>query len=414
MSGVEITKGQLGANTIASSDKTAGFVVSVVSKPSGMTLGNVYKFYNIKDVEEMGITKDFDHSIVHHQISEFYRMAGEGSVLFLMLVSGDVSMVDMLDVDQPYAKKLINEADGEIRKLALGLTLTIEDTPSVTSGLNDDVFAAIPKAQAFADWCYENHRPLNIFLEGRDYADNAATVADLTKIPDTKAPKVSVVIGQDYKLASDTELPSYYGNYAAVGNVLGCSVKGKINQNLGENESMNITDAGKDAFLIGGLSSHTPIKDVESDWEILDAKGYIFPIREVGLAGLRWNNDHTCVEQILDAEGNINEHTVAYGATIDKASRLLRTALLPKVKTVQPVDPKTGKLPVGVVKYFEGLGNTVFEKMKAEGEISEGKTTIDPNSNLLTGDKALIASFELVPYGTINKIKGSINLKNNL
>jgi len=52
--------------------------------------------------------------------------------------------------------------------------------------------------------------------------------------------------------------------------------------------------------------------------------------------------------------------------------------------------------------------------MKADGEISEGKTTIDPNSNLLTGDKALIASFELVPYGTINKIKGSINLKNNL
>jgi len=413
MSGVEITKGQLGANTIASSDKTAGFVVSVGSAPSGMTLGNVYKFYNIKDVEEMGITKDFEHSIVHHQISEFYRMAGEGSVLFLMLVPRTVSMVNMLDVDEPYAKKLINEADGEIRKLALGLTLATEDSPAATAGINDDVFASIPKAQAFADWCYENHRPLNIFLEGRDYSDNAATVADLTKIPDTKAPKVSVVIGQDYNLASGINHP-HHGHYAAVGNVLGCSVKGKINQNLGENESMNITDAGKDAFMIGGLSSMKPITEVESDWEILDAKGYIFPIREVGLAGLRWNNDHTCVEQILDAEGNINEHTVAYGATIDKASRLLRTALLPKVKTVQPVDPKTGKLPVGVVKYFEGLGNTVFEKMKADGEISEGKTTIDPNSNLLTGDKALIASFELVPYGTINKIKGSINLKNNL
>jgi len=286
------------------------------------------------------------------------------------------------------------------------------DVSRNVDGINSDVRASIAKAQTFAEWCYSNFRPLNIFLEGRAYSGTATVVLDLKKIPDTPAPKVSVVIGQDYQYATTQDTVGQ--KYASVGNILGCSVKGRVNQNLGENETMNITDAGKDAFMIGGLSSHTPIKDVESDWSILEDKGYLFPIREIGLSGLRWNNDYTCVEQIVDANGNINEHTVAYGATIDKATRLLRTALLPKVKTVQPVDPETGLLPIGVVKYFEGIGNTVFENMLAANEISEGKTTVDANSNLLTGEKALGVIFELVPYGTINKIKGVINLKNSL
>jgi hypothetical protein len=414
MSGVEITKGQVGANSIAGSDKTSGLIATAVAIVGKLDYGIGYAVRNMNEVIALGINADYDSANkvrLFHHTSEFFRMAGEGIALHIMIVEQSKTMVEILETEA-YAKKLINEADGEIRKLALSLNPEGLYSDVAVDGLNPDVRAAISKAQTFAEWCYNNFRPLNIFLEGRAYSGTAATALDLKNITDTPAPKVSVVIGQDYAFAKTQDALGQ--KYASVGNVLGCSVKGRVNQNLGENETMNITDAGKDAFMIGGLSSHTPIKDVESDWAILEGKGYLFPIREIGLSGLRWNNDYTCVEQIVDAEGNINEHTIAYGATIDKAARLLRTALLPKVKTVQPVDPKTGKLPVGVVKYFEGLGDTVFENMEAAGEISKGKTTVDPDSNLVTGDKALIISFELVPYGTIGKIKGSINLKNSL
>ena len=414
MTGVEITKGLIGGNTIAGSDKTSGLLATAVAVDTKLEYGKAYELRNMNDAKALGIDAVYDSTNkvrLFNHISEFYRMAGEGVALHIMIVEQTKTMVEMLETEA-YAKKLINEANGEIRKLALSINPASGYTETNVDGINSDVRAAIAKAQTFAEWCYNNFRPLNIFLEGRAYSGTAASALNLKNITDTPAPKVSVVIGQDYAYAVTQDTIGQ--KYAAVGNALGCSVKGKVNQNLGENETMNITDVGKDAFVVGGLSSHTPIKDVESDWATLDTKGYLFPIREVGLVGLRWNNDHTCVEQIIDTDGSINEHTVAYGATIDKAARLLRTALLPKVKTVQPVDPKTGTLPVGVVKYFEGLGNTAFETMEALGEISEGKTTVDPTSNLLSGEKALILSFELVPYGTIGKIKGSINLKNSL
>lgn len=412
--GVEITKGQVGANTIAGSDKTSGLITTAIAVVGKLDYGTHYVIRNLNEAAALGIDVAYDAANkvrLFHHVSEFFRIAGEGVALHLMIVEQSKTMVQLLE-DDNFAKKLINEADGTIRKLAVSLSPASDYTETNVDGINSDVRAAIAKAQTFAEWCYGNFRPLNIFLEGRAYSGTAASALDLKKIPDTPAPKVSVVIGQDYNYAATQDAVGQ--KYAAIGNILGCSVKGRVNQNLGENETMNITDAGKDAFILGGLSSHTPIKDVESDWSILEGKGYLFPIREIGLSGLRWNNDYTCVEQIVDADGNINEHTVAYGATIDKAARLIRTALLPKVKTVQPVDPNTGLLPIGVVKYFEGLGNTVFENMVAANEISEGKTTVNAASNLLTGEKALEIAFELVPYGTINKIKGVINLKNSL
>ncbi|WP_262713263.1 DUF2586 family protein [Aquimarina algiphila] len=147
--------------------------------------------------------------------------------------------------------------------------------------------------------------------------------------------------------------------------------------------------------------------------QTLEDKGYIFGMTYTGLSGVRWNNDHTCTEIILDAEGNVNEHTIAYGRTLDKAIRLLRTALLPKIKTSHPVDPKTGKLPVGVIKNFEDIGDTVLGDMILRKEITDGKTTVDPDSDLVV-EKNLGTDFTIVPYGSVGEIKGSINLKTNV
>lgn len=108
------------------------------------------------------------------------------------------------------------------------------------------------------------------------------------------------------------------------------------------------------------------------------------------------------------------ESSISHGATLAKGARLLRTRMLPKVKTSVPVDTATGKLPPGIVKYFEGIGGRAFDAMLAAGEISGAKTTVDADSNLLSGDKALNVSFVVVPTGTINEIKGTINFKNSI
>ncbi|MNT73474.1 hypothetical protein D3C86_1865340 [compost metagenome] len=88
--------------------------------------------------------------------------------------------------------------------------------------------------------------------------------------------------------------------------------------------------------------------------------------------------------------------------------------MLPKVKTTHQVDAATGKLSLGVVKYFESLGDEVLGQMFNQGLISGYRTTVDKESNLLTGDKALKMDFVIVPTGTIMEIQGTINLRTSI
>ncbi len=275
----------------------------------------------------------------------------------------------------------------------------------------DDVFNAIAKAETLYEWADDNYMPCQILIEAYDYAGDAASVVNLRDIENIYAPHVSLINGQDWRYA-DTKVGNLQ-KFADVGAALGTLSTATINQNIGDNETFNLTDAGKNAWMIPGLSSHQKNEDVFSDLQTLDDKGFIFGFEYAGQDGVRWNDDHTCVEVILDSEGNINEHTIAYGRTHDKARRLLRNALLPKVKTKQPVDKKTGLLPVGVIKNFEKMGDTVLSDMETRREISGGKTTVDPLSDLIV-EKLLKMSFVLVPYGNIGAIQGTSNLKTNL
>lgn len=238
-----------------------------------------------------------------------------------------------------------------------------------------------------------------------------AAAQDLRAIVNVKATKVSVITGQDYDFAHT--LDAIGQKHAAVGNALGCVAHARINQNIGEVDELagfNLTNAALSKWLTPGLSSHKKASEVEADWDVLDGKGYIFAQTYTGADGVRWNNDHTCTPIERDAEGKVNEYSISLGRTVDKAVRKLRAALLPKVKSVQPINPQTGKLPPGVVKYFAGLGDNELQDMQNAGEISSGKTIVDPDSNLLTPPRILKASYSVVPYGTIDEIQGTINL----
>ena len=147
-----------------------------------------------------------------------------------------------------------------------------------------------------------------------------------------------------------------------------------------------------------------------SDLQTLENKGYIFGITYAGMAGVRWNNDHTCTPVIIDSDNKINEHTIAYGRVMSKAVRGLRNVYLPKIKTNWAVDGKTSKLSPGTVVALEDIGDKMFEDMIKRGEITYGKTIIDKESDLIV-DKVLNVSFKIVPRGNIGEINGTINLK---
>ena len=202
---------------------------------------------------------------------------------------------------------------------------------------------------------------------------------------------------------------------ADLGTMLGSIAKKAVNENIGEVEGGNLVDVTNNKWLVAGLSNHQTVAGWDSQLEALDSKGYVFAISYTGIAGYYWNNDHTCTPIKKDKDGYFNEYTISYGRTHDKAVRDLRTCLLPKVKSTQPVDPSTGKLPQALVTYFERLADDdVFNTMAAEGLITAGKTTVDPNSDLLISPRELKVSFVLVPTGQIDEIKGTINLKTSI
>ncbi len=412
LKGVIINKGATGGSVLASGDSTSGLVVSV---PSGVPeIG--YLFYKAKSAtsidaieQSYGITKEVDttHGIaLHRHFSEFFRLADAGTQLHFMLVPQEKSMSDICN---EFAKNLLVEADGNIRQLGIAVNPVYgtEADFTILDGIPLEVHEAVSRAQGMADWAYENQMPCQVFLEGYGFDGDASSALNLRAIENVSAPKVSVFIGQDNAYADIISI-NHANRYADVGTLLGVASKAKVNQNVGNNELFNIS--GNGSWLVPGLSSKVRIKDVFYDLQTLENKGYLFGKTYTGLSGVRINNDHTCVEIIIDTDGTINEHTIAYGRVLDKAVRLLNTVYLSKVKSDWVLDRKTGKLAPASVATLEHFGDTVFNKMLARQEITYGKTTVDKNSDLL-GEKVLKISFKLIPRGTINEIKGTINLK---
>ena len=422
LKGVNIQRGTIGASVIQGADAITGLLATgvavaadVANGISGIALGQTVKLTSLTDAEAYGINEAYDSTnslSVYRHVSEFYRICPNGT-LYLMLYSGNMEAA----FAEEYAKKLIVDANGEIRILGIANTPT-EEATEYLNGFPEDVFGSIQLGQQLYDWAFSTFRPCQVILEGRDFnVANAASALDLRNITINdqvlEAFKVSVCIAQDWKFAD--ELDPIRKKMADLGTMLGSIAKKAVNENIGEVEGGNLVDVTNNKWLVAGLSNHQTVAGWDSQLEALDSKGYVFAISYTGIAGYYWNNDHTCTPIKKDKEGYFNEYTISYGRTHDKAVRDLRTCLLPKVKSTQPVDPNTGKLPQALVTYFERLADDdVFNTMAAEGLITAGKTTVDPNSDLLISPRELKVSFVLVPTGQIDEIKGTINLKTSI
>lgn len=422
LKGVNIQRGTIGASVNGNRDSIVGLLATGVAVAadeangiSGIALGQTVKLTSLTDAEAYGINEAYDSTnslSVFRHISEFYRMFPNGT-LYLMLYSGNMEAA----FAEEFAKKLIVDANGEIRILGIANTPSTGET-AYLNGFPEDVFGSIQLAQQLYDWAFSAFRPCQVILEGRDFnATNAAAAQDLRNITISnqvlEAFKVSVCIAQDWKYADG--LDAIRKKMADLGTMLGSIAKKAVNENIGEVEGGNLVDVTNNKWLVAGLSNHQTVAGWDSQLEALDSKGYIFAISYTGIAGYYWNNDHTCTPIKKDKDGYFNEYTISYGRTHDKAVRDLRTCLLPKVKSTQPVDPSTGKLPQALVTYFERLADDdVFNTMAAEGLITTGKTTVDPNSDLLISPRELKVSFVLVPTGQIDEIKGTINLKTSI
>lgn len=405
---VKIKKGKVGANKL---DNDRSVSAIIVSSPiiADLAYKVSVKLYGLFDAEQYGITEAFDienNVNVYRHVREFYRKAGKGTELNFMIVPQTETLVTICqDASGDMIKRLLIDSDFKVRQLAVALNPTVAGVP--VDGLVPDVLSAIPIAQGIAEWAYNQFMPTHIFLEGYQLGGLSSVVPDLRDIENVAATKVTLVIGQDWQYAETKS--GIAQKFADVGTVLGVCSAAAINQNIGDNEAFNLMDSTKSAWMVPGLSNHQTNKEVFAQLQTFEDKGYVFGLAYSGLAGIRINGDHVCAPVVIDSEGNMNEHTIAYGRVMDDCARQLRTAYLPKVKKTYPVNAE-GKLPTGVRVGLEAIGDDIFDDMVNAVEISAAKTTVDPDSDLLVA-KELNVSYNVQPTGVLGFLNGTINLK---
>jgi hypothetical protein len=408
--GVVIKEGAVGPN-VAGDSREFGLVCSGVAAAGAgsipaVELDKVYALRSLAGAEAAGLSAGYDAAgsvNVHRHISEFYRRAGGGKKLHVILVAQPVAPADMVTA----AKQLAVESGGGISDMAFAYSPPADYADTFVNGLAEATLSAIPALQAFAGWAEGKDMPLHTILEAR-LGDTVAALPDLRALPDLSADKVTLVCGQDWGYAE--ALAWAHGRrFADVGTFLGVVASQPWNRNPGEVLTQSLTEAARRIWIDGGLSNHKKYSEVYDLLEGMNAKGYVFPIRYQGIAGYFWNDGHCCCPVVMDASGSMNQHEIYFSHAISEGIRALRIAYLPEVK--RPVALKEGKITDDMLAYFNALGDGVFARMDNNGLISGGKTTVDADSDLLF-EKVLRVHFSVVPTGMVNEIVGTINLKN--
>ncbi len=405
--GVIIKEGAIGADT-ATDSREFGIVANGVAVADKFALGDVLVLKRPSDAIALGINAAYDATNnvrLYRHISEFYRIAGEGKTLVVCVVAQTVMPVDMVTA----AQAMVIERD-VISDIAFAFNPATDYVETLLNGMNDDVYAGIQALQVFAGWADGYDRPLHCILEGRGISDTLSALADLRALSvddeDLSAHKVTLVVGQDWNYA-EALATTMAKKYADVGTFLGCVAAQNWNQNPGQVDGMNLTDATLGLWTVGGLSNHKKYSEVYASLETMNDKGYVFPIKYTGVSGYWWNDGHTCAPIINDAAGNLNQHTIYFSHTVDMAKRALRVAYLPEVK--KTVELEAGKLPAGMIGYYNAVGNDTFEFLSNRGFVSGGSASADADSDLLI-EKKLKVRFRVQPTGCVNEIEGTINL----
>lgn len=401
---IEVSDGNLGRRD-PNTDMVSAIVMNGIAT-ADYALGDIVELLSPADAEALGLDADYDTDndvLVHHHIKRFFLRNPSG-ILHIMLVAQAVTLTQMVDKDNDYLAKLLREKAGAVVQWAVALNPDENYVPTLVTGLDEDVVNAIPKAQELLDFEFGRFRYSDGFIEGRSFNGTAAAALDLRALD---ARGVSVVIAQDKPIADSN---ARYGGYAAVGDVLGFTSIAAVSQNIGElSPDFNLTDENNDAFIDASLSSGNVLSEYsEVDLDSLHDKGFIFADTNPGEAGFWLNDSHTCIKLSSDYAYKENNRT------INKAIKLARIVLNPKLKRRIYVDPNTGKIQATDAKELETLAKSGIRSMLDDGDVSGGiDAYVNPDQNILSTS---IINIELtfVPVAIGRQIKLTIGFKNPL
>lgn len=382
-----------------SDDMVAAFIMHGVAVAQKIALAEVKQLYSVNDAVALGLDAAYDTAngiLVYYHIAEYFRLNPDGE-LFIMLVAQTTVFANMVDPAIASIKTLLNTAEGRVRILGAIFNPDEDYEATLTTGLDGAVLAAITKAQLLADAMDEQNTPLDaIIIDGREFNGSTAAAVNLRLLV---SDRVSVCIHRDQNVTINPK-------GSAVGTIVGVISLAKVNENIGWVQRFNVANINQGKYLQAGLTNGSAINTfAPSDYDTLNDKGFIFLRKIPGIAGVYFNDSHTCTA-LADDYAYIENNR-----TINKAIRAVRTALLPKVSGPLFVDEETGMLEPETAKSFEADAQNVIDQMQRDNEISGGDSFCDETQNVLSTSEVAV-EIEVVPTGTGRKISASIGFNN--
>ena len=228
---------------------------------------------------------------------------------------------------------------------------------------------------------------------------------------------VSVVIAQDKNVA---DRDAAYAAHAAVGTALGMLSVRFVHENMGSVDieshprtakgtpDYSMMDLTLGRWLNVAISNGTLLSAVSrSDQKTLNEKGYIFAGSFEGYTGVFFSNSHTCVKKDSDYA------YIEYNAVWNKAAKLVRTTLIPRVRSQVKADPSTGYIATETISYWDSLVRKALETMVNADDIAAFDIYINPKQAAVS-DKPFNVQVKMVAHGVVHEFEVDLGFTNKI
>jgi len=389
LSKVTINKGQGGLGRAPlNNDHISGMIFYNAVLPSGFGASDRIKIVNsIEEAEALGIIEGSgDHAFMWYQINEHFRL-NNNTRIYIGIFAVPGGAYDFTELET-----LVLFAEGEIRQAAVMVEAKVLADADITT-LNG-IAAGLENNEEY---------PVQVL-----YAADTSGVADYTTLTDLHTlanSRVSVVVGEDGGAEGAALAVTLTHSVPAVGACLGAISAAAVHESIAWRASFN---------LVSGAELDTPalgngdlIKDKATSFlNGLDDKGYIFLVKERGIAGTYFNFGYTAVALTNDYA------TIELNRAIDKAVRGVRAALKPQLNSPLLV-AADGTLSEDSIGYFKGIAENPLALMVNAGELSGQNIIIDPAQNVLS-TSTLVITAQLQPVGVAKFIDVNIGFVTTL
>lgn len=354
------------------SDRVAVIVIGAAAIGTTFLQRKAYELAVIEDLEDRGVTEETDSTnkeLNWYHLSEVFRLSPETKCHVIAVPK--TTKVSDLKNDEDFVTAL--------RSIESINTIAVVGLTADTSIQVDVQGAQLLTERLAEDYVYID----SVLIEGKGSYLTAALIADYSSLREFDCELVTPIWAQDPSIASaQTE----YAGYAAVGTALGSLLVRSVHESLGSvdieskpsvrksESSYSLSDSDTGRWLSAALSNGKSFESLSgANQKKLSELGYVYIGRFEGYAGYYWSDSHTCTASDSDY------CYIERNAVWNKAARLIRTTMIPRIRGKVEADSSTGYIKNTTITYWDGLIRAALETLVSAKDIADFDIYINPS-----------------------------------